>query len=538
MPLQLSEQLGIILLCATLFALMGNLLHVPPLVVYLFTGLFLGPIAKIVFPLPLFEMISETGITLLLFLVGLEIHFSKMKDIGRDVLFAGMAQIILTALLGFLLARILGYTWFNSLYLAIALTFSSTVVVVKLLDEKGHLGRLYGRLSVGIFLVQDLVAILLLTLVAALPRQGEVQLAKLLWQIGQSFVSLGGLLIAVIFLGRYALPSVFHWGSRSMDTLVIWSLALCFGISLLAEKLGLSMEIGSFTTGLALAQHPWAKDLRRRVHPLMNFFIMVFFVLLGVQMDLASALRQIDQALLLSIVVLLGKPLVFYLILQKMHHSQQTSFLTGITVAQISEFSFIFVALGISLGIASQELMALVSLIGILTISLSAYMILHGEKLFELWKKVKTRGIDSLSQDKFLESHAPWENHIVVVGMNELGTAICKKLLKFKEKVIAIDMNPHRLQNLKTATVLGNIEHPSTIEESYFRQAKLVISALSSEETNNFLAFLCQRYHIPFVAHARDPSMKDGLMATNTRYIISPKEDVIEHFRQIVKSQK
>lgn len=533
MPITVSENLGIIILSATGFIIIGNFLRIPSLVVYLFTGLFLGPWTNIITPFSLLEVISQSGITLLLFLVGLEINLSKIRDIGKEALVAGIGQVIFTAFFGFFLAWFLGYTPVESIYLAIALTFSSTVVVVKLLDEKGHLNRLYGRLSVGIFLVQDIIAILILTFLSALQGSEKLAISSLLWAILRSFLALSFLVLLMTIIAKYLLPVPFHWASRSMDTLVIWSLALCFGVSLLAEKLHLSMEIGSFLAGLALAQNHWASDLRRRVHPLMNFFIMLFFVLLGIRMDFSEAFRQIENAIILALFVLIGNPIIFYVILRKMHHSQETSFLTGVTVAQISEFSFIVIHAGILTGMIGNSLLSIVSLIGIITISLSAYLILYGEQLFQFWKKIWKSSSERFSHS--VEKIPIEESHFLVIGMNELGRKITEEICKIKKNVVAVDMNPHHLHGLPCKTIVANIEDPNSLDEIKFRQAKLVISALSSEETNNFLAFLAKKYNIPFAAHARDPSMKDGLIFGGSAFIISPKEAVVEEFQKLIK---
>ncbi len=531
MPAVLSQNLGILVITATILVMLGARIRMPSLVVYLFAGLLLGPVTGLVDPHPAFELISESGITLLLFLVGLEISVERIRDIGKVALFAGIGQVIFTAAIGFILAWALGYTNIESIYLAVALTFSSTVVVVKLLDQKGHLDRLYGRIAVGIFLVQDIVAILILTVLSGLQGAENPSVTDIALGILKSFLALGGMVGLMMVASRWLLPKPFHWASRSMDTLTIWSLAWCFGISILAKTLHLSIEIGAFMAGIALAQHSYAEDLRRRVHPIMNFFIMIFFVLLGIRMDFSEAATQLDKALFLALFVLIGNPFIFILIMVKMKYDERTSFFTGVTVAQISEFSFIFAAAGISAGIIGSHVLSVISLVGILTISVSAYMIIYSEQLYSLLQRSGVL--------KFFRAPAPLDDtpeppqrHIILIGMNELGRKLVKELTTLNhQNILAIDMDPHKLKNLPCRTMIGNIEYASTLEEAGFARAKVIISTLRSEETNNLLAFHARKAGVPIAVHAADPSMKDGLTAIGADYIISPKESVVSDFQ-------
>ena len=292
------------------------------------------------------ELISELGIALLLFLVGLELSLEKVKILGRVAAILGILQVLFTAVGGYALAALLGFSGFEALFIAASVTFSSTVVVIKLLDQKGAMKQLYARISVGLFLMQDIVVIIALTLLSGLSAEGEeVALLSLAINVFNACAGMVILLTLTLLAARYLLPRPFAWAARSPDTLFIWALCWCFIVVMIAHQFHLSVEIGAFLAGIAIAQLPVHEDLHRRLHPLMTFFIAVFLVTLGVKMEFSAFAEVWHYALLLTAFVLLIKPLLVYTILARMHFSRYTSFQAAVATAQISEFSFILLGL-------------------------------------------------------------------------------------------------------------------------------------------------------------------------------------------------
>lgn len=524
---QFLGSVGIILIAGTIFALLFRRLMVPTIVTYLIAGLFLGPITGVVEVTHTLEVISEFGVALLLFLVGLELSLDKIRDVGPVAVAAGLGQVVFTAAGGFVIAWALGFTVMESIFLAVALTFSSTVVVVKLLEEKKDLDSLYGRIAVGIFLVQDLVVIVVLTFLAGLTpgEDGESQVVwmDLLWAFGGMAI----LLILTLVASKYLLPRPFAWAARSPETLFIWSLAWCFGLVLLAEHWNLSLEIGAFLAGLSLAQLPYNQDLRRRVHPLMNFFLAIFFVSLGIRMDFSAALDHSSSIIVLSLFVLIGNPLIFMLIISKMGYGEKTSFFTSVTVAQISEFSFIFATMGVATGLIDASILSITALVGLVTIVLSAYMILYNGPLYEWvrkWGLLKPFKANPDSEVEDEDEHA-LKDHIIIIGMNSLGRDLVHRFCKAGRTVLAIDTDPGKLQGLPCKTMIGSVEYRSTLEEAGLHRARLLISALQIEETNYLLAHYCKEANVPSAIHAFDLSLVDELVDLGVPYLLTPKID-------------
>jgi Kef-type K+ transport system membrane component KefB len=516
----LLRSLGLILVAAGAAVLIGRPLQVPSIVAYIAAGLVLGPVTGVLEVDEAVHIISEAGIALLLFLVGLELSIAKVRDVGRVAVVAGLGQVVFTAAGGFGLAWLLGFGAMESIFVATALTFSSTVVVVKLLTQKRELDSLYGRIAVGIFLVQDLVVIVVLTFLAGLGQPEELDAARLGLPLLRAFGGMIVLLAAALLAARYGLPRLMGWAASSGEILFVWSLCWLFLLVLGAEALGLSPEIGAFLAGLSLAQLPYNHDLRRRVQPLTNFFIAVFFVTLGVQMELGAAQEQWLAGVVLSLFVLIGNPLIFMIVIARMGYGERTSFMTSVTVAQISEFSFIFAAVGLAAGLIDEAILSLIAVVGLVTIATSSYMILYNDRLYEWMRRQGVLRVFGAGEDRADEEPAPLNDHVIVVGMNSLGRRLVEQLAEAGETVVAIDTDAAKLDGLPARTMVANVEYLAVLEEVRLAHARLLVSALRIEDTNNMLAFHASRLGVPTSIHAFDRSVLADLEAIGVSHLM------------------
>ncbi|MGH7444182.1 MAG: cation:proton antiporter, partial [Longimicrobiales bacterium] len=486
--------------------------------------LVLGPLTGLISSTESVALIAEAGIALLLFLVGLELSLAKIRDVGRVAIAAGLGQVALTAVGGFGLATLLGFTTIEAAFIGIALTFSSTVVVVQLLGQKRELDTLYGRIAVGILLVQDLVVIIALTFLTGLGTGEALTAGTLVSGLARAFGGMLLLLAAALGAARFVLPRLFGWIAPSQDGIFIWSLCWCFLFVLGAELFHLSAEIGAFLAGISLAQLPFNEDLRRRVAPLMNFFVAVFFISLGAGMQVSGAAEHWVAAVVLSLFVLLGKPIMFVWIIARTGYGERTAFLTSITVAQISEFSFIFAAVGVTAGMIDVSILSLIAVVGIITIALSSYMIFYGDYLYA--RARRARLLRPFRARRERPEAAPVESatdHVIVVGLNSLGRRIVHDLVAHGEDVLAVDVSPHNLLHLPCRTMLGNAEHVSVLEEAGIRNAKLLVSTLQIEDTNHLLAYWGRSFGVPTSIHAFDQSVVDELRDAGAEHLILSK---------------
>ncbi len=536
--LQLLLNLGFIVITAATFAFVGKLIRMPTIVGYILAGIVLGPVLQLVELDHSLELISELGIALLLFLVGLELSFAKVKDLGRVALILGGIQVLLTATGGMLVAHFMGFAPMESIFLGGTVTFSSTVVVIKLLDQKGVMNRLYARISVALFLAQDIVVIAALTVLTGFGGSEPLAPIELLINFGKAFGGMAVLLILALIAARYLLPKPFAWAARSPDTVFIWALCWCFLVVILAHQFHLSVEIGAFLAGIAIAQLPIHEDLHRRLHPLMTFFIAVFLVTLGIKMELSSFAAIWPTALGLSAFVLLIKPIIVFSILARMRFSEYTAFQTAIATGQVSEFAFILLALGATTGLIGADIVALGGLVGITTIALSSYLIIHSEALYAAIARTGILKLLRAKQEPDSEILRHRKDHIIVVGMNALGREIVKQLTLRNERVLAIDTDPKKLEGLGDADILiGNVEYQSVVEEVGLREARLVVSALQIEDTNHLLAYRCRSASVPCAIHAFDLSVVNDLLDLDVTYLMMPAADGILQQRQLMQQQ-
>lgn len=521
--------LGVIIIAAAVFSLLAKRLQLPTIVAYLLAGLLLGPIAGIVQITDSLELISEVGIVLLLFLVGLELSFDKIRGMGRAVLWAGLGQLLITGIGGYAVAALLGFRPVEALFLAIALTFSSTVVAVKLLEEKHEFNQLHGRLAIGILLIQDLAVIVLLTLLSGLGSDDSLTLSAIVIGVAKALGGMALLLVGVMLASRYLLPRPLAWAAQSPPTLMCWSLCWCFFIVVAAHALHLSPETGAFLAGVSLAQLPFNQDLRRRVHPLMNFFVAVFFVSLGVQIRLNEAVPHWPEALVFIGFALIGKFAIIMWVLARLNVGEKTAHHAALTLGQISEFSFIFMAAGVQTGWIGSNVLSLVGLVGLVSFSVSSYLIVRGDWVYDLLRHAGVlRLFRAREKPPLADRRTPRSGHIIIVGLNTLGRLIATQLHERGERVLAVDTDLRKLADLPCETLHGNVEYLSLLEEAGLQDAKLLVSALRIETTNDLLAFHCRQAGVPCSIQVVDLYVTDNLLEMDVSYLMIPKVDGIK----------
>ncbi len=522
--------LGLILTAAAAVGLLARAVKVPLIIAYMLAGLLLGPATGWVHETESLELVSEVGVALLLFLVGLELSLQKIRTVGAVAVVGGVAQLAITGLLAWGLALGLGFDAVVAGLLALGLTFSSTVVVVKLLDRRGELDSTHGRIAVGILLVQDVAVVVALTLLAGLedPAGAGVDVEMIGRGLLQASVGMAALVAAAFVAIRYVLPPLFGWLSESLEALFVWSLTWCFAFILAAEMLGLSVEIGAFIAGVSLAQLHYNHELIRRVHPLVNFFLAVFFVTLGVHMEPAAALAQWPAVLALSVFVLLGKPAILMALIPRFGYGERTSFLASLTLGQISEFSFIVAGLALAAGLVDEVFLSIIGVVGLVTMGTSAALIQSGDRLYDGLRGSRLLALFRADPTPDAAPERALEDHVIVVGMNTLGRRIVERMVDRGEAVLAVDVDAVKLRGLPCPTLQGSTEHPAVLEEAGLHRAKLLVSALQIEDANKLLAYRARRAGVPSSIHAFDPGLVAELRHDGAAHLMVSKYDGIK----------
>lgn len=341
--------LAAILAVAAAVGLLANRLHQPLIVAFIGVGILVGPVGTgWVGDVDQIELLAQLGIAILLFLVGLRLDLHLIRTTGPVALATGLGQVIFTSVLGYGIALALGMDHTTAIYVAVALTFSSTIIIVKLLSDKREIDQLHGRIAVGFLIVQDLVVVIAMIGLTAFGQETSDN------HIGLDIAFVAGkgiaLLAGIAVMMRWVLPWLLHLVARSQELLVLFAVAWAVSVASLSAWLGFSTEVGAFLAGMSLASTPYREAVGARLVSLRDFLLLFFFISLGAELEFVDAGRQLTEAVVFSLFVLVGNPLIVLVIMGLMGYPARVSFLAGLTVAQISEFSLILAALGLSLG--------------------------------------------------------------------------------------------------------------------------------------------------------------------------------------------
>jgi Kef-type K+ transport system membrane component KefB/Trk K+ transport system NAD-binding subunit len=497
MPDTFSE-IAAILLTAVVIGALGTFLRQPLIVSFIAVGVLVGPAGiGLVTQHEEIELLASIGISLLLFVVGLKLDFHLVRTIGPVALATGVGQILFTSIIGFFIALALGMTPLTATYVSVALTFSSTIIIVKLLSDKREIDALHGRIAVGMLIVQDIAVILAMIGITALAAGGTERI----FTAEGLLVALAGLLFlgGIAALAVWVLPALTARISRSPELLVLFAIAWAVALAAAGEVLGFSREVGAFVAGASLASTPYREAIGSRLVSVRDFLLLFFFIDLGARLDISLLGVTLGAAIILSAFVLIGNPLIVMAIMSVMGYRKRTGFLTGLTVAQISEFSLILGALGLSVGHIDEEAMGLITTVGLVTIGLSTYMILYSHRLYE-WIGPALGLFERRVAFRELATDAPVGEgtaDVVIFGLGRYGSGIMAHLLERGRRVAGVDFDPDALARWRAAGVpvyYGDATDPELFEHLPIDHARWVVStAPDLDASRTLLAHLRAR---------------------------------------------
>ena len=481
-------ELSVLLAISAVAGGVAMLFRQPLIVAFIAVGILVGPAGFGMVSLnEQIELLAHIGIAILLFVVGLKLDLHIIKTMGVVALFTGLGQVVFTSVFGFLIALSLGLEAISALYVAVALTFSSTIIIVKLLSDKGELDALHGRIAIGFLIVQDIVVVLAMI---GLTATGQAQESS---NLGFEFVMVlvkgAFMLVVVALLMRYVIPKLLNRLAHSPELLILFAISWAMMGATAGYLLGFSQEVGAFLAGISLASTHYRELIGARLVSLRDFLLLFFFISLGASLEMETLGGQVGDALLLSVFVLVGNPLIVMAIMGYMGYRKRTGFLAGLTVAQISEFSLILAALGFSLGHINQETVGLVTLVGLITISASTYMILYSQQLYGwlspylgVFERKEAYREVALDQQEMAQ---PAE--VIVFGLGRFGMVIAQTLQQQGVNVLAVDFDPLLIQKSAEHAVptrYGDAEDPEFIRSLPLTDATWVVSTLRDSHIN------------------------------------------------------
>jgi len=528
-----SEMVALLLLAAVAGAVVTRLRQ-PLIIAYIAVGILVGPSGlNLLTSADQIHLLAEMGLAVLLFVVGLRLDLDLIRTLGPVALATGLGQVVFTTIGGFFLAYALGMTPATALWVAVALTFSSTIIIVKLLSDKREVDSLHGRIALGFLIVQDIVVVAAMVLLSASTgaRVGHPALAIL------ALAAKGtGLVVGVWIMGFVVFPRLLHGIARSPELLVLVGVAWAVALANLTEEIGFSKEVGAFFAGIALASTPYRDILGSKLVSLRDFLLLFFFVDLGAQLNVGTLGPQMYAAIPLSAFVLVGNPFIVIAIMGFLGYRKRTGFMAGLTVAQISEFSLILMAMGARGGHVGSEAVAMVTLVGVVTIGLSTYMITYSHQLYgwlSPYLGVFERATPYREDAARALEAGLWSVDVVVFGLGRYGSQIAGELWARGRRVLGVDFDPQAVRRWQArggTALFGDAEDVEFANTLPLGSARWVVCAIREPAVREALRRVLR--HVGYAGHLAvavdDPAEAQRMAAEGVHLTMVPFRDAAD----------
>ncbi len=517
-------QITLVIAVAAVVAIVMRVLRQPLILSYILTGIIVGPsLLNLVHTkeaVEAFHSFSQLGITLLLFIIGLGLNAGVIKSLGRVSVVTAVAVFLMVGFAGNIAAALLGFDQKTAVILGLAMFFSSTIIILKVLSDNKELNRLYGQISIGVILIDDVVATIALVAVAALGSHDSLN-AVSFGLLGAKAV---GLAILLFVLGTKIIPLIIKPFARSQELLFLFTIAWGLCIAGLFEVAGFSHEVGALFAGVALAGLPYATEMAARLKPLRDFFIVIFFVTLGETFTFSAVKESLLAGIILSLIVLVGKPLFVMLALGIQGYTKLTSFKAAIHLSQISEFSIILVIFASSVGVASPNAVPVITLVALITIAISTYLMKYDEKLYRLFER-QLRHFERTSASD--PTRRPVLYPTILFGYHKGGHEYLKTFREMKQRYLVVDYDPDIIDTLEAQGIrhaYGDATDEEFLEEINADRAKLIVSTITDAPTNlNLLGYLRRHNQkVSFICHANNYTEAADLYEHGASYVSLP----------------
>ncbi len=514
-------QLSVVIVVATLMALVMRRLKQPLIVGHILTGIVVGPgLLGLIADKHAFETFSEIGIALLLFIIGLELSVSVIKRLGRPVFLTATAILMTVGTLGFIVSAAFHFSLVESLLVGLALFFSSTIIIAKVLSDKKEISRLNGQIAIGVILLDDIVATFALLFVAA-AGSGDALTAV---DIGLLLLKGVAVIAVLALISIKILPRALKSIAKSQELLFLFALAWGFGVATLVSHIGFSIEIGALFAGVALAHLPYAHQIGARLKPLRDFFVVLFFISLGENLQLHDLAGAIIPAIVLSLIVIVLKPLIVMSSLGLLGYTRRTSFKTGINLSQISEFSIILIVLAASSGVIGMHVASVVTIVALVTIIVSTYLMQYDNALFARFERHLHLFERAGAVDKKHESKA---YPLILFGYNNGGSQYLKTFRSLKKPFVVVDYDPEVIEDLHRANIpylYGDATDPELLAEIQMDAAKLIINTIGDHTINASLVRYVRRRNADavIVCYSNNHNQAAELYRLGVSYVMLP----------------
>jgi Kef-type K+ transport system membrane component KefB len=522
MNASIFTELAVIVTVVVAISAIMKMLRQPLIMGYIITGVLVGPsfsFFHITRNQNAFDSFSAIGITLLLFIIGLGLNASVIKSLGRVSIITSMSILPFLGFLGFGASKLLGYDNITSAVLAMALFFSSTIIVLKTLSDDKETSRLYGQITLGVLLIEDVVATIAVVLLAMMASPSGTAISG--WEIILRAVGLGA---GLYLMARFVMPHVAKFAAKSQELLFLFALSWGLAVATLFDLAGFSHEVGALFAGVAIAGLPYATEMAAKLKPLRDFFIVIFFVTLGESFTIDSISKNLLAAHVLAAVVIIGKPLLVMMSLGLQRYTKFTSFKAAVHLSQISEFSIIFITIAASKGLVSQDMVSLITLTAFITIGVSSYLMKHDDGLFRIFEKpLRHFERHTASEPKQRQALYP----VILVGYHKGGHEFLRTFRDMKQRYLVVDYDPEIIESLEEQGIrhaYGDATDEEFLDEINAGRAQLVVSTMTDLSTNRALLLYIRRHNTKtsFICHANNYTEAAELYEHGASYVSLP----------------
>jgi Kef-type K+ transport system membrane component KefB/voltage-gated potassium channel Kch len=518
---EIFTELSLVLVIVAGVSILMRLLRQPLILGYIVSGILVGPLfLNIIHAKEAFEGFSQIGIALLLFIIGLGMNAAVIRSLGKVSITTAAVILTLVGGLGMIASHLLGFDLITSLILGVALFFSSTIVILKVLSDKREISRLHGQIAIGVILVDDVVATLAIVFIGA-ASSGGLNATELLPMLGKA----AGLAALLFVAGTVIVPRLSRVLAKNQELLFVFAVAWGFGISSLFGLAGFSHEVGALFAGVSLAGLPYAIEMSTRLKPLRDFFVVLFFVSLGETFVFDDVKATLLPAVILSAIVLIGKPLFTMASLGVLGYTKLTSFKAGIHLSQVSEFSIVIVVLAAQTNVIDNRAASIMTLVALITIAVSSYLMKYDDPLYRRFHRLLS----------VFERKKPTERKqkrglytAVLFGYHHGGHEFLHLFRDMKQRYLVVDYDPEVIEHLESQGIrhaYGDATDTEFLEEVNAGHAKFVASTVLDRRVNLLLLGYLHRYStdIVFVCHARTYEDALELYEHGAAYVILPR---------------
>lgn len=513
---------------ATLLGVVFERLRQSAVVGYLISGVLLGPaVLGLVDSVELVRQLAELGVALLLFTIGLEVSFSRLRQFGKIAIGGGGLQILVTLMVALLVARALGISFVESLIIGAAISLSSTAVVLRVLTDKTALDSVHGRNSLGILLMQDLAVVPLVLLVSGLGRGGGAW--ETAYEFGIRILLAAGFVLVLYFVSLYIVPRILEMASayRTRDLPVLLAVTVSLGSAWAAHALGLSPILGAFVGGILLAECQFAEQIRADLTPLQSVFVTLFFASIGMLTPLSPT--YLIPALVVVPAILVVKTLIIAVLIRLFRGSLSSALATGLALSQIGEFSFVIVDLSLRLNILDIDIARILIASAVFTLFLTPYLISWAPRLDSwFYNKFGTRRDREGSED-----HPEQVQRVVIIGYGPAGKSVADTLQTKEIPFLVLEINPNTVGSQRTSIPIeyGDATRQTILSHARIGEALAVVIALPDPRTallvTNQVRALSET--VPIIARSRYHIHASELAGAGADVVVDEEWRVGEH---------